>query len=1466
MVKVYVSSTILDLKPERQAVKEWLLAARHQAVDSYLPNSDTVRDSCLADIDSCDLYVLILGHRYGAQPAEQNPEGLSITHLEFRRAGESGIPRIALLRTSIPDVRDSDMGNPERAQLVLAFRQEVEREVRPAQFSDQRGLIQALSTGIQGELDKFRTSADQRGEAWLAAHMQDLARQFADHLAASALAPGMRPENLYLDLVVTERRPGVRQEITSEAELAASARPLVEVVEQARYPILLTGEGGAGKTASLLHMAARAADRVATDPTAPVPIYVNLARLTRLDDVPDLLQLIADSVPLLDDWSELSGLDILRNRRIVFLFDSLNEMPEHLQRNCVVILMRFIGKRRDGHGFLVASRPAPYLDQLQGPTQCRMFEILRLRSEQVRGFLQQLGLGSLYERMPAELRNLAGNPFMLLAIARTLAGAPGDALPRNRGKLYEQFVQGWMRNEQERRGATYHYERVKQPLLAHLAMRMTSLGQTSLALHRSLEEEVKGRLDEIYDQARRLGGMPGNWTVDGCLTEVIGDGLLRRSDTQLQFMHQSVQEYFTGLRFYQSDPVAFAEFTPRLAMERVSTYELPDVPSYRFVPPLLIMTGLLEDATTVVKALADRHPVLAAAAIASANRVDGAVVARLTKDWIDLLGHEDYHHRAVACACLVRMGRTSHHVIRKIIAMALSPEDGSWVARLALVQLNFDVVAREAVNQVLALADAEYAQRDSAIGDLLEELPAESLVPAVLERWRARHSDGDRRRLGRVLATVAEPARTEVVRRMSTGAVDPELLTEVDRALADAAPHNPFAFTAAMLREIMAKAARKFQDRVSEAVDAMRAMADTEVTSRLRSADSPVRAAAAQVSAQRKLAVTDILLESILTSDHSRIQVEFIAALLALQGTSATVAALVQESGESFRRVAVLPPELTPAPTASELPKSVMAAIDRLQPDSGDLSIVKRKVEGDVVVWSLSPSSWGTYRPLYELRVSPDGLEFRDCNIGARAVDILGQIDGDDSLIALRHAVEHGDPRVESLAVRALGRRRDPDLAGRLLARLRGDVSSDSVDAALEAFAMLGSRDALSLMQHLLVMTPGQWSDHHPVWGECPRSPGWSEAIHRVLVGLDADDEVRRALTDALDADDPLPRAAALAEYARWFAQEDLEPERQAMWRAPEQVRRLLDLALRDADDTVRAAAAKALERLKSDAVQRSLVTGLQDDVMAVRVAAGEALIRTNDPDLQSQVADAMVGVVHSDATQRLRRRACAALVAIPGRVEQFYQPIQAELVHGEPQRALELIEATIQLMPEDANLSWWRGHALRELGRLDHAAESYQRASELEETAAVIPRALAETFLQLYDVERAMEAARRSVELDPADADAYAILAWSSYKAGAIAESVAAARNALDLDPVHGTAMWVVLLCHLRRADLKAAQAAFHHAQRVRQLLPAEPDASFVTTVVDELASIRDVDVEMSGVLKEIHHALDPENERRSR
>jgi len=226
LARVYVSSTIADLAEERRAVLDWLRLARHQAVDSYLPGSDTVRDSCLADVAGCDLYVLILGHRYGFRPPDGNPEGLSITQLEFQRAGECGVPRVALLRTSIPDVSLSDLADPRRLALVSAFRDEVARAVRPAQFGDLQGLIQGLSTGIQHELAKLAKREEGPGGPGAAGRVLRLA-----------------PRPVFL---------AGREELLAELEarLAADGGAGPRVVA-------LCGLGGAGKTSLAVEYAHR---------------------------------------------------------------------------------------------------------------------------------------------------------------------------------------------------------------------------------------------------------------------------------------------------------------------------------------------------------------------------------------------------------------------------------------------------------------------------------------------------------------------------------------------------------------------------------------------------------------------------------------------------------------------------------------------------------------------------------------------------------------------------------------------------------------------------------------------------------------------------------------------------------------------------------------------------------------------------------------------------------------------------------------------------------------------------------------------------------------------------------------------------------------------------------------------------------------------------------------------------------
>jgi hypothetical protein len=122
-MKVYLSSTLNDLGPERQAVKE-ALGGECMVVESYTADERSVRESCLADVAACDLYIGIIGRRYGfISPGEK----CSITELEYDKARECKRPTLVFVKDdSAITLPQSDAGTrdhpPER---IESFRQRV---------------------------------------------------------------------------------------------------------------------------------------------------------------------------------------------------------------------------------------------------------------------------------------------------------------------------------------------------------------------------------------------------------------------------------------------------------------------------------------------------------------------------------------------------------------------------------------------------------------------------------------------------------------------------------------------------------------------------------------------------------------------------------------------------------------------------------------------------------------------------------------------------------------------------------------------------------------------------------------------------------------------------------------------------------------------------------------------------------------------------------------------------------------------------------------------------------------------------------------------------------------------------------------------------------------------------------------------------------------------------------------------
>ena len=123
MAIVYLSSTLDDLKDERQRIEKLLLDAGHQVLHSYRASPQPTQQSCEEDVARADIYLLLCGQRYGWRP----PDGsgpLSITECEFDRAVERGMPKIALFQTNPPfALTDLAQGrHADRLPLVLPGR------------------------------------------------------------------------------------------------------------------------------------------------------------------------------------------------------------------------------------------------------------------------------------------------------------------------------------------------------------------------------------------------------------------------------------------------------------------------------------------------------------------------------------------------------------------------------------------------------------------------------------------------------------------------------------------------------------------------------------------------------------------------------------------------------------------------------------------------------------------------------------------------------------------------------------------------------------------------------------------------------------------------------------------------------------------------------------------------------------------------------------------------------------------------------------------------------------------------------------------------------------------------------------------------------------------------------------------------------------------------------------------------
>ena len=148
--QIYLSSTLDDLVDERKAAIE-ILRRHGRVIDSYQASPRPTVETCLADVRSSQLYVLILGRRYGWVPAgESDTQAKSVTELEYDECvnADSPVPRLVFVRTTTPDRFNDDIAHPQTAERMRRFRERVSTEQQPYTFDTVAQFSVALTEPV----------------------------------------------------------------------------------------------------------------------------------------------------------------------------------------------------------------------------------------------------------------------------------------------------------------------------------------------------------------------------------------------------------------------------------------------------------------------------------------------------------------------------------------------------------------------------------------------------------------------------------------------------------------------------------------------------------------------------------------------------------------------------------------------------------------------------------------------------------------------------------------------------------------------------------------------------------------------------------------------------------------------------------------------------------------------------------------------------------------------------------------------------------------------------------------------------------------------------------------------------------------------------------------------------------------------------------------------------------------------
>ena len=444
MARIYVSSTSNDLEDYRKTVSQALRRLGHEdvAMEYYVAEDTRPVDRSLSDVASCDVYVGIFAYRYGHVPKENNPEGRSITELEYRKAQEVGIPCLIFLLSDEAPWPKSKQEKGEGAQKIEALREELSsggkhvvnffetadelaRKVNEAvtKWATEQGLTAKRQLT---DWDAYRESVINKHQ-WvrlqvIAGASKDrgpvripLTEVFESQLATAGSSGADVPDEVrkYQEAIYGPRSGAttsdedspqedlvLEDEGEAEAEdpmLLGNPEQVLDLLGRERTQVILGGPGS-GKSTILQYVMLRVCQIGAAREAlplhlqdAPLPFLIDLRNyvLQKAEDFPSYI--VKNALNVYDASLGIDNLIsvLVQERQALVLFDGLDEVFDPDERRRVINQFQSFAHRYPHARIVVTSRIAGYDRTTLGLAGFQHYTLLPLTLGQIRHFAGQ---------------------------------------------------------------------------------------------------------------------------------------------------------------------------------------------------------------------------------------------------------------------------------------------------------------------------------------------------------------------------------------------------------------------------------------------------------------------------------------------------------------------------------------------------------------------------------------------------------------------------------------------------------------------------------------------------------------------------------------------------------------------------------------------------------------------------------------------------------------------------------------------------------------------------------------------------------------------------------------------------------------------------------------------------------------------------------------------------------------------